>query len=62
MLSEYFASFGKGYLDDEIRCADELIERYLALVEREESADDNDIKVVKSIAVAITLGVIILII
>ena len=62
MLSEYFASFGKGYLDDEIRYADDMIERYLALVEREESAGDNDIKVVKSIAVAITLGVIILII
>ena len=62
MLSEYFASFGKRYLDDEIRYADELTERYTSLIENEEKCGANDFRIVKSIAVAVTLGVIILII
>ena len=62
MLLEYFSSFGKGYLQDEIRCADELTERYTSLIENEERCGANDFRVVKSIAVAVTLGVIILII
>lgn len=62
MLSEYFASFGKGYLDEEIRCADEFIERYRAEVEREELAGEADERVARSIAIAVTLGIIILII
>jgi hypothetical protein len=62
ILSEYFASFGRGYLEDEIRCSGEIIDRYGSLIEREERAGEVDLRVVKSIAVAVTLGVIILII
>ena len=62
MLSEYFDGFGSGYLEDEIRCADEFLARYLAEIEREEVAGANDLWVVKSMAIAITLGIIILII
>ena len=62
MLSVYFADFGGGYLEDEVRCADEFLSRYLAEVEREEREGADDLRVVKSIAIAVTLGVIILII
>lgn len=62
MLSEYFAAFGKGYRDDELRCADEFAERYRSELQREESAGETDARVVKSVIIAVTLGIIILII
>jgi hypothetical protein len=61
-LSEYFATFGQGYLDDEVRCADEFLERFRAELEREEASGDTDERVARAIIIAITLGVIILII
>lgn len=62
MLTEYFKSFGKGYLDEEIRCADELLSRFASEIGMEEERGANDERVVKSVAVAITLGIIIFII
>lgn len=62
MLSEYFGSFGKGYLDDEVRCADELIGRFREQLLREELAAEGELKVAKSVIIAVTLGIIILII
>ena len=62
MLSEYFAAFGRGYLDEELRCADEFILRFGKEIERERVCGANDERVVRSVAIAVTLGVIILII
>ena len=61
MLSEYFRAFGKGYRADELLCADEFIERYRKQIELEEAADDAELKVTKSVIVAVTLGLIIFI-
>jgi hypothetical protein len=62
ILSEYFSSFGTGYREDEIRLADDVIERYGARLSEERAQGVGDAKVFKSVAVAVTLGVIILII
>lgn len=61
-LCEYFAEFGRGYRDDEVRCADEFIERYRAELEREEASGEADERVARAIIIAVTLGIIILII
>ena len=62
ILSEYFSAFGTGYREDEIRLADEVIERYGARLSEERAEGENDARVFKSVAVAVTLGIIILII
>ena len=61
-LSEYFRDFGRGYLDDEICRADEIISFLRKRLDLEEAEAVRDAKVFKSVAVAITLGAIILII
>ena len=62
LTGEHLALFGAGRREDEVRCLDELLERLSALVDKEEASGENDLRVARSVIIAIALGIIIFII
>lgn len=60
VVGEFFASFGKGYLDDEVRRADAAIDELTRLFEAGRRQMPRTVKLVRTLTVSLTLCAVIL--